>query len=74
MRNADFGLRNGERITERESRITRKRPRQTNPPRRKLKAGFWMRLVLPLVAYGLGARCSACDAGIGVAPRWRLGL
>ncbi|MCH8880310.1 MAG: hypothetical protein IID34_10555 [Planctomycetes bacterium] len=33
-----------------------KRIGQTNPTRRKLKAGLWKRLVLPLVGYGFGAR------------------
>ncbi len=60
MRNADFGLRNGERITERESRITQKRIGQTNPSYRNIKAGLGKRLVLPHVAYGLSTRCMAC--------------
>ncbi len=74
MRNADFGLRNGERITERESRITQKRIGQTKPPSRKLKAGLWKRLVLPRVAYGLSAGCPERGYRSGATLRLGLGL
>ena len=60
MRNADFGLRNGDhekesrfdRLTADESRTTQKRIGQTNPPRRKPKAAIETGRALPHVADG----------------------